>query len=123
MGFLYYDELGGTTQNGGLANPGPFANLYATDSGTYFWTGTSAAREEGADEVWYFSFFFANQCSTGGSTSYLYAMAVHSGDVLGNGVVLPNGPTASPVQAMSKAGMAISVLALLGIAWLSRRRA
>ena len=99
MGYLYYDELGNTA-GGPFANAGPFKNLkpYPSNpyfpSGTPFWSGTELDPNNGAVftfglNVGYYTVFW--------DTALLAAAAVHNGDVLADGEVLPYGPTATPI--------------------------
>ena len=89
MGHLYYIELGNTafTQSGYAppVNKGPFADLLSA-----YWSGTEYATD--SIFAWYFHFGIGSQSFCAKDYLDLFALAVHDGDVLGNGIVLPNGP-------------------------------
>jgi len=96
MAYLYYVELGNKGEydiNGnfpqpgwGLVNMGPFYNLRPF----HYWSGTECSLY--AYNAWHFGFGNGAQIINY-ELNTNFALAVHSGDVLGNGVVLPNGPT------------------------------
>lgn len=119
LGHLYYADLGnkgwldvnGNRQAGfGLANTGPFTNLKPY----LYWSGNTESSIAVADN-WFFHTTYGVQDWIGAGNGG-YALAVHSGDVLGNGIVLPNGP-AVPVPGT------IFLLApgLVGLVWFGRR--
>jgi len=98
MGHLFYTELGNKgfydanwhyQSDYGLANKGPFANLKPD----YYWSGTVYSKDTGS--AWGFSLNVGLQF-TQNEGPYCNALAVHDGDVLGNGVVL-NGPSPVPI--------------------------
>jgi len=100
MAYLYYIELGdkaaydvnGNLQSGGgLVNRGPFKNLQAD----FYWSGTGWASDPGGYSF-YFQFIDGGYQGPSLLASNLDALAVHSGDVLANGTVLPNGPIPIP---------------------------
>jgi hypothetical protein len=116
MAYLFYVELGnkptwdinGNSQGGGLANKGPFKNL----RGSLYWSST------GADGyLWCFYFSAGGQAwSAAGNGGY--ALAVHPGEVLGDGVVLPHGPVPTPLPAAAL----LFAPGLAGLAVLKRRK-
>lgn len=99
MAYLFYVELGnkglwapdGTTpQPGyGLINKGPFKNLIAD----YYWYGIEYKNTLG-DVAWFFDFNTGEQFGAYKDTGdgRPFVLAVHSGYVLSNGIVLPEGP-------------------------------
>ena len=98
MAYLYYVELGnkgefaldGSSTTGwfpGQGSTGPFKNLNL-NPGVYYWSGTEAPD----NNVWFFDFSSGYQWKSWPGNNQV-ALAVHPGDVLGDGVVLPDGPT------------------------------
>ena len=73
MGHLYYDDLGNTPASG-LANEGPFANLYPD----FYWSGTEYAPD--SLEAWYMDFDTGFQAANDKGVDEL-ALAVISGNV------------------------------------------
>jgi hypothetical protein len=82
----WYDTSGTTTgctaPNYCLTNTGPFSNLQSS----YYWSATEYAPDTA--DAWDFYFRNGNQTS-GYKTDYLYAWAVHSGDVGASIVPVP----------------------------------
>lgn len=118
MAYLFYVELGGTGYydvNGGyqsdygFVNKGPFVNLQPTA----YWSGSVYAPD--STMAWYFYFNYGYQGPVAAGDETL-ALAVHSGDVLGNGVVLPDGPS-TPIPG----ALLLFAPGLAGIVALKRR--
>lgn len=107
MGHLFYDEL----ENKAYSKPfkiGPFKNLIPFD----YYSDTRVDN----------SHVYAFRFDTGENITHFegtnnYALAVHSGDVLGNGVVLPDGP--SPVP--GPPAILLLGIGLIGLAWLRKK--
>lgn len=95
MGQLYV-ELGNTLGNSlgqfGLSSVGPFT----TWLGHLYWTSTPDPNGVSPYYGWYVYYFNVGFEGGGNINSAVQAIAVHDGDVLGNGVVLPNGPVPIP---------------------------
>lgn len=120
MAYLFYVELenkglwaldGTSPQTGyGLSNTGPFENLLAD----YYWYGTEYENTPG-DAAWFFDFNTGEQFGaykdTGSGRPFV--LAVHSGYVLGNGVVLPEGPSVPLPSTIFL--FSIGILGLVGI--------
>jgi hypothetical protein len=98
MGQLYV-ELGNTLGSPGPYSFSPFISSLAV--GTY-WTSTPFILDRGNGNIfygWWVYYFNGGGIESGGNyASSVAAIAVHDGDVLGNGVVLANGP-AVPIPA------------------------
>ncbi len=92
MGHLFYNELGNSS-SAGLQNKGPFTNLQPY----YYWTENQYPY---FNYAWFFNFGDgsqnANYKGLDGYTTNGYGLAVHDGDVLGNGIVLPSAPVPIP---------------------------
>ncbi len=97
LGYLYYINLGfpaGGLPNGVEFTFGPFTNL----TFDYYWTSTIGTGAGGLRSGDAGEFLFSTGFQGSGAppdTIGFVAIAVHSGDVLGNGVVLPDGPPAA----------------------------
>jgi hypothetical protein len=87
IGHLFYDELGGlsghsiaTMHNNAYSL---FINLQTNNDGYGYWSSTEyspAAGGPGADGVWVFRTYIGSQ-DVSDRSAYLYAMAVHDGDI------------------------------------------
>lgn len=78
----YYDTDGNYPQSGwGLANTGPFENLYGEPTNTqWYWSGTE--RSTNPEQAWIFYFYDGEQSIDGKSINVPWAIAVLDGDVV-----------------------------------------
>ena len=118
MAYLYYVELGDKgyyNVNGNFqSDSGLQGAMLMSLQGMDYWSGTSYPPEPGA-LAWTFDFGDGGLGLQSPSNHY-YALAVHSGDVLGDGVVLPDGPTV-PIPAT----LLLLGPSLVGLASIRRR--